>query len=119
MTCGTGQRSKIRLCSDGNGGTGDEYDCPGEGRQVEKCAEEKCLTGQKLVTDISQVLRKNIFLKDNLFLDRYAQSVTLNGKTINADGAGVAGRVFTKSVSGLNFRVHDDTRLIPFLLYFL
>ena len=34
---------------------------------------------------------KNIFLKDNLFLDRYAQSVTLYGKFFNADGAGVAG----------------------------
>lgn len=32
-------------------------------------------------------LRKTIDLKDNLFLDRYAQSVTLNGEEINSDGA--------------------------------
>ena len=39
----------------------------------------------------SKDLRKNIELKDNLFLDRYAQSVTLNGETINADGAAAEG----------------------------
>ena len=41
--------------------------------------------------DTSQDLRKNIDLKDNLFLDRYAQSVTLNGEIINADGVLVEG----------------------------
>ena len=44
-----------------------------------------------LVKGTSQDLRINIELKDNLFLDRYAQSVTLNGKTINADGASAEG----------------------------
>ena len=32
-------------------------------------------------------LRKTIDLKDNLFLDRYAQSVTLNGEEINSENA--------------------------------
>ena len=41
--------------------------------------------------DTSQDLRKNIELKDNLFLDRYAQSVTLNGEMINADAVSVEG----------------------------
>ena len=90
-TCGKGQRSRIRLCSDGNGGIGDDSDCPGNSHRVEECTNEKCLTGLKLTTDISQNLRKNIFLQDNLFLDRYAQSVTLNGEIIDADGAGVPG----------------------------
>ena len=39
----------------------------------------------------SKDLRKNIELKDNLFLDRYAQSVTLNGETINAGGVAAEG----------------------------
>ena len=91
MTCGKGQRSKIRLCSDGTGGIGDEWDCPGDSHRIEVCTNEKCLTGQKLTTGISQDLRKNILLRDNLFLDRYAQSVTLYGEIINADGASVQG----------------------------
>ena len=36
-------------------------------------------------------LREKIDLKDNLFLDRYAQSVTENGETINANDTGVTG----------------------------
>ena len=36
-------------------------------------------------------LRKKIDLKDNLFLDRYAQSVTENGETINANDSVVHG----------------------------
>ena len=32
-------------------------------------------------------LRKTIDLKDNLFLDRYAQSVTLNGEEINSENS--------------------------------
>ena len=91
VTCGKGQRSKIRLCSDGTGGIGDEWDCPGDSHRIEVCTNEKCLTGQKLTTGISQDLRKNILLRDNLFLDRYAQSVTLYGEIINADGASVQG----------------------------
>ena len=91
VTCDIGQRSKIRLCADGNGGIGDEHDCPGEGRIIEKCSYEKCLSGQKLVNGITQDLRWNILLTDNLFLDRYAQSVTLNGKKINFDGAAEIG----------------------------
>ena len=91
VTCGKGQRSKVRLCSDGIGGIGDDSDCPGDSHRVEECTNEKCLTGLKLTTGISQNLRKNIFLQDNLFLDRYAQSVTLNGEIIDADGASVPG----------------------------
>ena len=91
MTCGKGQRSRIRLCSDGNGGIGDDSNCPGNSHHVEECTSEKCLTGLKLTTSISQNLRKNILLQDNLFLDRYAQSVTLNGEIIDTDGASVPG----------------------------
>lgn len=36
-------------------------------------------------------MRKKIDLKDNLFLDRYAQSVTENGKIINANDTVVTG----------------------------
>ena len=91
VTCGKGQRSKIRLCSDDTDGIGDERDCPGDSHRIEECTNEKCLAGQKLTTGISQDLRKNILLQDNLFLDRYAQSVTLYGEIINADGASVPG----------------------------
>ena len=40
---------------------------------------------------LSKDLRENIDLEDNLFLDRYAQSVTENGEVINADDAVVPG----------------------------
>ena len=36
-------------------------------------------------------LREKIDLEDNLFLDRYAQSVTENGETINADNSTIPG----------------------------
>ena len=36
-------------------------------------------------------LREKIDLEDNLFLDRYAQSVTENGETINTDNSTIPG----------------------------
>ena len=36
-------------------------------------------------------LREKIDLEDNLFLDRYAQSITENGETINADNSTIPG----------------------------
>ena len=50
VTCGKGQRSRLRLCSDGNGGFGDENDCPGDGLIAEECNNDNCLTGDKMVT---------------------------------------------------------------------
>ena len=38
-----------------------------------------------MVTEIVIELRERLNLEDNLFLDRYAQSVTDNGETINAN----------------------------------
>ena len=38
-----------------------------------------------MVTEIAKELREKIYLDDNLFLDRYAQSVTNNGININLD----------------------------------
>ena len=40
---------------------------------------------QASVFHIEKDLREKINLKDNLFLDRYAQSVTENGENINAN----------------------------------
>ena len=54
VSCDVGQRSRMRVCSDGNGGTGDENDCPGEGVEAEECNEGKCLTGGDMVEDTSQ-----------------------------------------------------------------
>ena len=50
VSCGLGQRSRLRLCSDGNGGFGDENDCPGDGFNSEECSNGKCLSGDKMVT---------------------------------------------------------------------
>jgi len=59
VSCDVGQRSRMRICSDGNGGTGDENDCPGEGVIAEECNEGKCLTGGDMVEDTSQDLRRD------------------------------------------------------------
>ena len=50
VSCGLGQRSRLRLCSDGNGGFGNETDCPGDGFNSEECSHGKCLSGDKMVT---------------------------------------------------------------------
>ena len=44
-----------------------------------------------MVTEMADELRRRINLEDNLFLDRYAQSVTDNGNTINLNGTGSIG----------------------------
>ena len=50
VSCGIGQRSRVRLCSDGNGSFGNETDCPGDGFNSEECSHGKCLSGDKMVT---------------------------------------------------------------------
>ena len=92
VTCGDGQRSRLRFCSDGQGGIDQNAEgCEGDASEVISCNEGQCLSGLTLVIDVAKDLREKIDLKDNLFLDRYAQSVTENGETINAVDSVAAG----------------------------
>ena len=90
-TCDQGQRSRMRLCSDGKGGTGNAYDCPGDAVDHELCKLTKCLSGRAMVKSTCINLRKSLNITDNLFCDRYAQSVTLNGEVINSPDAAEKG----------------------------
>ena len=86
-TCDQGQRSRMRLCSDGKGGTGNADDCPGQAVDNELCNLTKCLSGRAMVKSTCTSLRQSLNITDNLFCDRYAQSVTLNGEVINSPDA--------------------------------
>ena len=90
-TCDQGQRSRLRLCYDGKGGTGDADDCPGEAIDNELCNLTKCLSGRAMVKSTCTHLRQSLNITDNLFCDRYAQSVTLNGEIINSPDAAEKG----------------------------
>ena len=83
-TCDQGQRSRLRFCYDGQGGTGNADDCPGEAVDNELCNLTKCLSGRAMVKNTCTNLRQSLNITDNLFCDRYAQSVTLNGEVINS-----------------------------------
>ena len=86
-TCDQGQRSRMRLCSDGKGGTIDADDCPGEAVGNELCNLTKCISGRAMVKNTCTHLRQTLNITDNLFCDRYTQSVTLNGEVINSPDA--------------------------------
>ena len=44
-----------------------------------------------MVAEIARLLRENLNLDDNLFLNRYAQAVTDNGMSINLNSSEVIG----------------------------
>ena len=90
-SCDQGQRSRMRFCSDGKGGTGDVNDCPGDAVDIENCYLTKCLSGRAMVKSTCTHLRQTLNMTDNLFCDRYAQSVTLNGEVINSSDAAEEG----------------------------
>ena len=90
-SCDQGQRSRIRLCSDGKGGFGNADDCPGEAVDNEFCNMTKCMSGRAMVKSMCTHLRQSLNITDNLFCDRYAQSVTLNGEVINSPDAAEKG----------------------------
>ena len=47
--------------------------------------EGQCQTGLNVVTETARSLRKRLDLEDNLFLDRYAHSVTDHGEIVNVN----------------------------------
>ena len=90
-SCDQGQRSRMRFCSDGKGGSGDVNDCPGDAVDIENCYLTKCISGRAMVKSTCTHLRHTLNITDNLFCDRYAQSVTLNGEVINSSDASEEG----------------------------
>ena len=92
VSCGEGQRSRLRFCSNGEGGIDQSAEgCEGDASEVISCNDGQCQSGSTLVIDIAKNLREKIDLEDNLFLDRYAQSVTENGEVINTNDSAVPG----------------------------
>ena len=47
--------------------------------------------GLNVVTETARSLRERLDLEDNLFLDRYAHSVTDHGKIVNVNATGEIG----------------------------
>ena len=55
VSCGDGQRSRLRFCSNGEGGIDQSAEgCEGDASQVISCNEGQCLSGSTLVIDIAQ-----------------------------------------------------------------
>ena len=85
-TCDQGQRSRLRFCGNGEPSNQKQIDCLGEAVEIESCHLAKCLTGRSVVKSTCAHLRQSLNINDNLFCDRYAQSVTLNGNVLNSVG---------------------------------
>ena len=55
VSCGDGQRSRLRFCSNGQGGIDQNTDgCEGDASEVISCNEGQCLSGTTLVIDIAK-----------------------------------------------------------------
>ena len=55
VSCGDGQRSRLRFCSDGQGGIDQNTDgCEGDASEVISCNEGQCLSGSTLVIDVAK-----------------------------------------------------------------
>ena len=92
VTCGLGQVSRSRECVTGQNYATDICPDPnGEGRfQVRECNKDLCLTGKDMInTEVEKATRAGI--EHNLFLNRYPQSVTLNGEAINENASKTEG----------------------------
>ena len=59
--------------------------CEGDAVEVTTCNEGYCQTGLRVVTETARKLREQLDLEDNLFLDRYAHSVTNHGDIVNVN----------------------------------
>ena len=84
----------MRSCSNEHGGREKRsigIQCEGEAVQVNTCNEGLCQTGLEIVTETAKKLRERLNVQDNLFLDRYAQSVTDNGEIVNVNSTGEVG----------------------------
>ena len=85
-SCGNGQKSRLRSCSNEQGvieRRSNVIQCEGDAVEVTPCNEGQCQTGLRVVTETAKNLRERLDLEDNLFLDRYAHSVTNHGEIIN------------------------------------
>ena len=93
-SCGEGQKSRLRSCSNEQGvieRRSNAIQCVGDAVEVSPCNEDRCRTGLRVVTETARNLRERLDLEDNLFLDRYAQSVTNNGEKVNVIATGKIG----------------------------
>ena len=55
VSCGDGQRSRLRFCSDGQGGIDQSAQgCEGDASEVISCNEGQCLSGLTLVVDMTK-----------------------------------------------------------------
>ena len=87
-SCGNGQKNRLRSCSNEQGvierrSNGNR--CEGDAFEVTPCNEGQCQTGLRVVTETARNLRERLDLEDNLFLDRYAHSVTNHGQIVNVN----------------------------------
>jgi len=87
-TCGDGESLRFRECiSESNM---EQEVCPGyidgDENEIQSCNMVDCLSGSGMVQDTATELRDAGF-EDNLFLNRYAAAVTLNGEVVNPAGA--------------------------------
>ena len=87
-TCGPGQVSRSRVCVSYSGN--EAIVCDGytgsDGLDVQECQLVVCTSGAEMVTS-ETAKAQEAGVEDNLFLGRYAQSVTLNGETVNAENS--------------------------------
>ena len=66
VSCGDGQRSRLRFCSNGEGGIDQSADgCEGDASEVILCNEGQCQSGSSLVIDISKG-KVNLFVGENV-----------------------------------------------------
>ena len=55
VSCGDGQRSRLRFCSNGEGGNDQNAEgCEGDATEVIPCNEGQCLSGPTLVIDTAK-----------------------------------------------------------------
>ena len=55
VSCGNGQRSRLRFCSNGEGGIDQSAEgCEGEASEVISCNEGQCQSGSSLVIDVAK-----------------------------------------------------------------
>ena len=65
VSCGDGQRSRLRFCSNGEGGIDQNAEgCEGDASEVILCNEGQCQSGSSLVIDIAKG-KVNLYVDEN------------------------------------------------------
>ena len=89
VTCGSGESVRSRECVVFEGDQGPSIECPGyTGNIIEfetyACSEPNCISGYSIVEETTNLANEK-GVEHNLFLNRYAESVTDNGNTVNSN----------------------------------